>query len=171
MVILNPLGGDFLYLHNPEIRGIVRLSLTIHKRCEMPKEMLHLYDAGNTKWSPKGGFRSGAILTVPLSLFTRTSGCTEGAGRSYLNERNIGKRFKLSILDPVKIGEVEFLGIVTKQKNCCIPAFIYKKMKEEEFFLRLGNEFESFFAFKQDEEYIEEYIVVNTDYCDVVPLF
>jgi len=133
----------------------------------MSERTLYLYDAENWIWSPKNHKRSGAILTVSLQSFQSTMGCTHGKSTHLLNEKNIGKKFELSILDPVRVGEVIFLGIITKNENKYVPEFIYKKMQEEIFFLRFRSDFENFFAFKQNKEYI----IVNTSFCDVIPLF
>jgi len=134
----------------------------------MSERTLYLYDAKNEKWSSETPTRSGAILTVSLQSFNNSGrGCAHGINAHLLNQENIGKKFKLSILDPIEIGEVYLLGIVTRGENKCIPEFIYKKMKEEKFFFREGGFVQEFFVFKQNKEYI----VVNSDFCDVIPLF
>ncbi|MFA5871078.1 MAG: hypothetical protein WC842_04340 [Candidatus Paceibacterota bacterium] len=134
----------------------------------MSEKRLYLYDAENKEWSLRGLKRSGAILTVPLQSFQSTMGCAQGISAHILSRENIGKKFELSILDPVKIGRVEFLGSVTIKGNKCIPNFIYEKMKEENFFLcAIGDDPEKFFAFRKSKEFI----VVNKKFCDVISLF
>ena len=51
-----------------------------------------------------------AILTVELEKFKHVEGCSYGTNSDLLVPRNIGKKFKLSILDPYEVGAVTYLG-------------------------------------------------------------
>ncbi|MFA5871020.1 MAG: hypothetical protein WC842_04025 [Candidatus Paceibacterota bacterium] len=52
------------------------------------------------------------VLTTPISNFEHVCGCADGnAGK--LGTRDIGKKYDVKILDPIVIGECEFLGFGT----------------------------------------------------------
>lgn len=120
---------------------------------------LYMYNPQNDVYSD-GIATPGAVLTVPIESFDRTPGCTNGVGRELLVAENIGKHVDLKILDPVPIGSVEFCGVGQEY----IPESIYNEVVDSfPDFFDYGN----FATFKQGDEYI----IVDTDYLDVEPLF
>ena len=121
---------------------------------------LYIYDIGNDFYFDSPARIPGAVLTISIELFDRTPGCSCGLGVELLTEENIGKKFDISILDPVIIGAVEFVGIGQKY----IPDSIYKEVTDsfKDFF-----DCANFATFKQGDEYI----IVDIDFLDVEPLF
>ncbi|TSC51922.1 MAG: hypothetical protein LiPW41_689 [Parcubacteria group bacterium LiPW_41] len=125
------------------------------------EKKIYIYDARNTLYSHKSTCACpAAVLTVAIESFDRTPGCSSRIGREFLTEENVGKNFDISILDPVLVGAVEFVGIGQKY----IPASIYNNVINSfpKFF-----DYGDFAVFKQGDEYI----IVDTDYLDVKPLF
>lgn len=132
----------------------------------MPRKKLYLYNANNENWGldNQDGFSTlpGAVLTIPIDSFIRTKGCAapDLKTQTLLSPENIGKQFKIWILDPVRIERVEYCGQVSRTNNeCKLPQSIYRRMCEEKFF---GSSFNSsvFHAFKIGTDYV----VVNRSF-------
>lgn len=70
-------------------------------------ENCYLYNSLNEPVSLS--HNASVALSIPLKRFQRTSGCTTGTGRQ-LKKSDIGKKFKVEILDPVQMGVCIFLG-------------------------------------------------------------
>ncbi|MEW6617640.1 MAG: hypothetical protein AB1333_04485 [Patescibacteria group bacterium] len=49
-------------------------------------------------------------MSIPLSRFKKTDGCIDSGNASKLTNDDIGKKFKMEMLDPVKPGIVTYLG-------------------------------------------------------------
>ena len=126
----------------------------------MPRKRLYLYNAYNNEWFIGTGVRSGALLTFPIGSLYRTQGCvyTDSKTKNLLVEENIGKKFNIEFLDPVRAESVKFCGRVSLRLNSCLPKYMYAHMQENKFFYF----FNSFFVFKKGREYI----VVNTRYIE-----
>lgn len=126
----------------------------------MPKKKLYLYDAYNKKWRPDDGFCPGALLTFPISSLYHIKGCAFSYQRvlTLLVKKNIGKKFDIEFLDPVRVKNVRFCGRVLKGRNQYLPNYIYKYMVDNDFFKFKS----SFFVFRKEKEYI----VVNANFID-----
>jgi len=106
-------------------------------------------------------FESGvaAALSIPLSRFKRTIGCTSGTARE-LTKNDIGKKFQVEILDPVKMGVCIFLGFE-------IDALPRSPLKEK---LRKSQDFyKGCLAFKKMGRNACIFLV-RKQQCDVTPI-
>jgi len=95
-------------------------------------------------------------LTIPISSLYRTPGCAFELKktRKLLIEKNIGKKFDIEFLDPVRAKSVRFCGKISKKANFCLPEYIHKHMVDNDFFEFISR----FFVFKKGKNYI----IVNT---------
>ncbi|TSC51921.1 MAG: hypothetical protein LiPW41_688 [Parcubacteria group bacterium LiPW_41] len=73
----------------------------------MAERKLYFYDSNGNETN---SIVFEAVLTTPLSQFSHIDGCSSYKNLELLIPQNVGKKFKLSILDPFEVGEVTYLG-------------------------------------------------------------
>ncbi|TSC51913.1 MAG: hypothetical protein LiPW41_680 [Parcubacteria group bacterium LiPW_41] len=122
-----------------------------HMNCALSEKQ------GNSFWD------IAAILSVPLSHFKKTAGCSKGNAIHILGVSDIGKYFQIKILDPVQIGVGKLLG------------FNFDVIPDSEFRNAL-QKYQSYLdkfviaVFLVKKRRKEVIVVVRLNNCDVTPI-
>lgn len=83
---------------------------TQHKGEKMKKTKYPLcYGVCNNRTS-LGGSDVRLMISIPLSRFKKTDGCIDRGNALDFTDNDIGKKFRMEMLDPVQSGIVTYLG-------------------------------------------------------------
>lgn len=76
----------------------------------------------NNRRVPLGNIDERVVMSIPISRFKKTKGCIYSGNASNLTDEDIGKKFRMEMLDPVQPGIVTYLG----NKDGVIPEGKFK---------------------------------------------
>ncbi|MFA5870330.1 MAG: hypothetical protein WC842_00340 [Candidatus Paceibacterota bacterium] len=131
----------------------------------MPTKKFYSYNFMNNVPANELKNSASVFMNVPLSNFKRSAGCAHGSAEN-LQESDIGKKFDVEILDPVKIGICTLVGFGfdaipdPKFREVCKEA---SKEGDNPFFGHLVP------IFIQENEGKQTIIAVKAIFCDATP--